>query len=86
MVPREGDTVTQEKRTNWRGWMVGILAALVIIVALQNSAETDVDILFISTTAPLIAILLVAVGIGVVIGYVAPLIRRHRREERSGRE
>jgi uncharacterized integral membrane protein len=74
----------QKKGTNWRAWMVGILVALVIIVALQNSAETDFDVLFISTTAPLIAILLIAVGVGAVIGYVAPLIRRHRREERGG--
>ena len=73
----------EKKGTNWRGWMVGILVALVIIVALQNSGETDFDVLFVSTTAPLIAIILIAVGVGAVIGYVAPLIRRHRREERG---
>jgi uncharacterized integral membrane protein len=59
---------------------------LVVIVALQNSDDTKVDVLFITTTAPLIVILLVAVGIGAVIGYVAPVIRRHRREERRAEQ
>lgn len=79
--------MTQEKQgVNWRAWIIGGLIALVVIVALQNSQEVDLDVLFISTTAPLIVILLVAVGVGAVIGYVGPLVRRHRREERRARE
>jgi uncharacterized integral membrane protein len=78
-----GGPVTQEKKgTNWRAWMVGILVALAVIVALQNSQEVDLDILFINTEAPLIVILLIFLGIGALIGYVGPLVRRHRRDER----
>jgi uncharacterized integral membrane protein len=73
----------ESKGTNWRAWAVGILSALVLIVALQNSQQVSVDILFISTEAPLIVILLVAVAIGALIGYVAPVLLRHRRAERS---
>jgi uncharacterized integral membrane protein len=76
----------QKKETNWRAWMVGILVLLVLIVALQNSQDVDVDVLFIQTTAPLIVTLLIAVGVGAVIGYVAPVLRRHRRQERRGEE
>jgi uncharacterized integral membrane protein len=77
----------QEKQgTNWRAWLIGLLIALVLIVALQNSQEVEVEILFIETKAPLIAMLLIAVAVGVVIGYVAPLIRRHRRDRRPGEE
>lgn len=73
----------QEKQgVNWRAWTVGILVALAVIVALQNSQKTDLDILFVSTTAPLIAILLIFLATGAVIGYVGPLVRRHRREGR----
>jgi uncharacterized integral membrane protein len=72
----------ESKPVNWRAWTVGILAALVLIVALQNSQQVSVEILFVSTEAPLIVILLVAVAIGALIGYVAPVLRRHRREER----
>jgi uncharacterized integral membrane protein len=72
----------EKKGVNWRAWTVGALVTLVVIVALQNSQDVKVDVLFITTTAPLIVTLLAAVGIGALIGYVAPLIRRHRREER----
>ncbi len=75
-----------QKSANWRSWAVGVLLALVVIVALQNSQQVRVDVLFVTVDAPLIVTLLVAVAIGAVIGYVAPLIRRHRREGRSSRD
>jgi uncharacterized integral membrane protein len=71
------------KQINWRGWAVGILIALVAIVALQNSQEVRVDVLFVTVDAPLIVTLLAAVAIGALIGYVAPVLRRHRRGERE---
>jgi uncharacterized integral membrane protein len=69
----------ERKQTNWRAWAVGVLIALVLIVCLQNSQQVRVDVLFVTVNAPLIVTLLAAVGIGVLIGYVAPLVRRHRR-------
>jgi uncharacterized integral membrane protein len=79
--------VTEEKQgVNWRVWTFGVLVALVLIVALQNSQEVEVEVLFIETKAPLIVTLLIAVGVGALIGYVAPLVRRHRREERRAHE
>ena len=72
----------EKKQTSWRAWIVGILIALVVIVALQNSQEVRVDVLFITVNAPLIITLLAAVAIGALIGYVAPVVRRHRRDER----
>jgi uncharacterized integral membrane protein len=73
----------QRKQTNWRAWVVGILVALVVIVALQNSQQVRVDVLFVTLDAPLIVTLLAAVGIGILIGYVAPLVLRHRRGDRG---
>jgi len=72
-----------QDRTNWRGWVVGGLVAVVVIVALQNSQKVRVDVLFLTLDAPLIVTLLVAVAIGAAIGYVAPVLRRHRRAERD---
>lgn len=71
----------QKKPVNWRAWTVGALVAIVVIVALQNSQQVRVDVLFVTVDAPLIVTLLAAVAIGALIGYVAPLIRRHRRDE-----
>jgi uncharacterized integral membrane protein len=74
----------QEKKTvNWRAWLVGILSALVLVVALQNSQEVSFEVLFATFNAPLIVVILLAAAIGVLIGYIAPLVRRHRREERQ---
>jgi uncharacterized integral membrane protein len=72
----------EEKSRNWRAWAIGVLIALVLIVALQNSQETSVDVLFASFNAPLIVILLVFAALGALIGYIAPLVLRHRRAGR----
>jgi uncharacterized integral membrane protein len=73
----------EKKPVNWRAWLVGALSALVLIVALQNSQEVSFDVLFASFKAPLIVVILLAAAIGGLIGYVAPLVRRHRRDERQ---
>jgi uncharacterized integral membrane protein len=72
----------ESKSVSWRAWAVGALATLAAIVALQNSQEVKVDVLFLTVDAPLIVILLAAVAVGALIGYTAPVILRHRRGER----
>ncbi|HEX3737423.1 MAG TPA: LapA family protein [Solirubrobacterales bacterium] len=77
----------EKKPTNWRAWVTGILIALVVVVCLQNSQSVSVEVLFASFDAPLIVVLAVFVLIGIVIGYIGPVYRRHRREERrAGKE
>ncbi len=76
----------EANQSSWRTWLIGILIALVVIVALQNSQEVRIDVLFVNVNAPLIVTLLVAVGIGALIGYAAPVLLRHRRDERRRRE
>lgn len=78
----EIDVTDGSEQVNWRAWAVGILVVLVLIVALQNSQQVRVDVLFVTVDAPLIVILLAAVAIGALIGYVTPVVRRHRRDER----
>jgi len=74
------------EQTNWRAWGIGVLVALVLIVALQNSQEVRVDVLFVTVNAPLIVTLLATVAIGALIGYVTPVVLRHRRDQRRARE
>ncbi len=73
----------ESKQVNWRAWIIGGLATLVAIIALQNSQSVRVDVLFLTVDAPLIVILLAAVAVGALIGYAAPVILRHRRAERD---
>jgi uncharacterized integral membrane protein len=72
----------QQKPVNWRAWILGIAVALVLVVILQNSQEVSVEVLFASFNAPLIVVLLVAVGVGGALGWAAPILLRHRREQR----
>jgi uncharacterized integral membrane protein len=72
----------EKKPVNWRAWFVGILIALVLIVALQNSQQVSVEVLTASFNAPLIVVILISVGVGAVVGYAAPVLLRHRRDER----
>ena len=74
----------EERKTNWRAWAIGLLVAVVLIVALQNSQQVRIDVLFVTIDAPLIVTLLVAVAVGALIGYVAPVLRRHHRDGRGG--
>jgi uncharacterized integral membrane protein len=73
----------EKKPVNWRAWLVGVLSALVLIVALQNSQEVSFDVLFASFKAPLIVVILLAALVGALIGYIAPLVRRHHRQEKQ---
>ena len=73
---------TEKSSANWRVWVVGVLVALVFVVVLQNSQEVRVDVLFVTVNAPLIVTLLAAVAVGALIGYLAPVVRRHRRDGR----
>ena len=68
--------------TNWRHWLLWTAALLLAIIVLQNLQEVQVDILFLNTKTPLIVLILISAAIGAVIGYTAPVLRRHRREER----
>jgi len=77
----------EKKETNWRAWIIGVLIALVVVVCLQNSQTVEFEVLFASFEAPLIIVLAVFVLIGMLIGYIGPVWRRHRREERrAGQE
>jgi uncharacterized integral membrane protein len=77
----------EKKETNWRLWITGILIALVVVVCLQNAQKVTVEVLFATFDAPLIIMLAVFTLIGVLIGYIGPVWRRYRREEkRAGQD
>lgn len=78
----DGVTVRHEK-SNIKQWVFGIAIALLAIIAVQNSQSVEMDFLVIDTEAPLIVALLIAGALGAVIGYAAPVMRRHRRHERK---
>ena len=75
-----GDLQPQRSETNWRAWGLGILVVLVIIFIAQNSQSVRVKFLFFDASMPLIFALLITTILGVIIGYIGPIVRRHRRD------
>jgi uncharacterized integral membrane protein len=72
----------EKKPINWRALILGAVVVLVLVICLQNSQQVSVEVLTASFNAPLIVVLLIAVGVGALIGYAAPILLRHRRETR----
>lgn len=74
----ESHDLGQPKQRNWRNWALGIAVVVAIIFIAQNAQRVEVQFLFVDTTTPLIFALLIATLLGIVIGYVFPLVRRRR--------
>ncbi len=70
------------KEIQWKRWALGVAVLVLLIVVAQNSQKVDFNVLFLSTDSPLIVLLLGAALIGGVIGYTAPILRRHRHNTR----
>jgi uncharacterized integral membrane protein len=85
-VADRGDLQPQKNETNWRAWGLGVLILLVLIFIAQNSQSVRIKFLFFDASMPLIFGLLIATILGVVIGYVGPIVRRHHRGEQQPRE
>ena len=72
----------QKQDIQWKRWVLGVAALALLIVVAQNSQKVEFNLLFLSTTAPLILLLLGAAVVGAIIGYTAPILRRHRHNTR----
>ena len=72
------------KEIQWKFWVWGIAVLLLLIIVLQNSQDVRFKLLFIvDTSAPLVFLLLLAAVLGAIIGYTAPILRRHRYKTRK---
>lgn len=65
----------------WRFYLACGIALLALIIVVQNTESTTVRILFAETEMPLIFALVVAILIGVAIGWLTPKVRGSRRQD-----
>jgi putative membrane protein len=79
----EGTPIPSAQGPRWRLWVAIVAVALAAIFILQNSEETEVKFFFSTTETPLIFALLLAFGLGLVVGLVAPRFRRQDRHPRD---
>lgn len=71
------------KERGWRFYLTVALAVLAAIFVLQNTDETNVKFLFAEAQLPLFFALLLAVVLGVAIGWLAPKVRRDSKRQRE---
>jgi uncharacterized integral membrane protein len=75
----------QEER-GFRFYVLAIAIFLLAILIVQNFQKVTVDFIFVETETPLIVALVVAGGLGALIGWALPHVRRSRRLERVQRD
>ncbi len=81
--PRTHSHTELDEGIQWKRWALGILIVLVLIVIVQNAQSVRFKFLFIADfQAPLVLLLLGFALIGAAIGYIAPILSRHRRQSR----
>jgi uncharacterized integral membrane protein len=78
--PIEGSP--RKEGRGWKFWLLVAAGVLLAIFVIQNSQDVQVEFLFTTTDTPLFLALLLAGGLGAVIGWAAPRVRRggHRDE------
>ncbi len=82
--PSSTPPAAPNKEVQWKFWAWGIAVLLLLIIVLQNSQDVQFKLLFfVDTSAPLVFLLLLAAALGAVIGYTAPILRRHRHKTRK---
>lgn len=82
--PRTHSHAELDEGIQWKRWVLGIVVVLMLIVILQNSQSVRFKLLFlVDTKAPLVLLLFVFAAVGALIGYVAPILRRHHRDNRQ---
>lgn len=77
------DIVTRKEGRGWRFYLLAIAGLLLAILIVQNAQKVTVDFLFVETETPLIIALVIAGGLGALIGWALPHVRRSRRAERE---
>lgn len=81
--PRTHSHAELDEGIQWRRWGLGVVVVLLLIVILQNSQSVRFKLLFlVDTRAPLVLLLFAFAAIGAAIGYVAPILRKHRQDSR----
>jgi uncharacterized integral membrane protein len=78
---REG--APRQEGRGWRTYVLAIAIVVLLIFVIQNSQKVSVDFLFTDTQTPLIFALLIAGGLGALIGWAWPHVRRSRKRERE---
>jgi uncharacterized integral membrane protein len=68
------------RQRGWRFYVATAAAVLALIFVLQNTDETNITFLFATAELPLFFALIIAIGLGALIGWLTPRVRRTDRD------
>ena len=83
MAEQNREGMPKQEGRAWRFWLLLVAGFLLLILIVQNAQKVTVDFLFVETETPLIVALVIAGGLGALIGWALPHVRRSRRAERE---
>lgn len=78
---RYDDRRDRNRRVSPKLVLWAVVALLAIILIAQNSRQARIDILFWDVTAGLWLILLLVFGLGVLLGFLLPRLRRNKKQD-----
>ncbi len=83
MAETNWEGLPKKEGRGWRFYLLAVAGLLLAILIVQNAQKVTVDFLFVETETPLIIALVIAGGLGALIGWALPHVRRSRRAERE---
>ena len=83
MAETNFEGMPKKEGRGWRVYVLAIAGLLLAILIVQNAQKVTVDFLFVETETPLIIALVVAGGLGALIGWALPHVRRSRKVQRD---
>ena len=83
MAEQNWEGMPKKEGRGWRFYLLLVAGFLLLILIVQNAQKVTVDFLFVETETPLIVALVIAGGLGALIGWALPHVRRSRRVERE---
>jgi uncharacterized integral membrane protein len=77
------EELPRKEGRGWRFYALIVAGVLLAVFVIQNSQSVEVEFLFSTVDTPLIFALLIAGGLGGIIGWAWPHVRRGRKAERK---
>jgi uncharacterized integral membrane protein len=79
--PRQPLPELEKRGTSWKTWAIGTAIVLLLIFVALNFQKVEVNFIVGTTQTPLIFALLIAAGLGALVGWLLPVVRRSRKAD-----